>query len=78
MLSKGCEASGQQLDHSELEIGGGVFDPRFEVLGEASVAAEPGEGALDDPAARKYGEAGGAFGSDHKGLKRLDSFWDGL
>ena len=45
MLSNGCEASGQWLDHSELEIGGGIVDPRFfEVLGEVPVAAEPGIG----------------------------------
>ncbi len=49
MLSNGCEASGQLLDHGEPEMGGGVVDAGLVVLGETSVAAVSGKGPLDPP-----------------------------
>jgi hypothetical protein len=39
-----------------------LFDRALEVLGEAAAAAEPGEGALDEPATREDDEARGALG----------------
>jgi hypothetical protein len=43
--------------------GHGAFDRGFEVLGEPAGAAEPGEGALDDPAAGKPFKPFGGIGS---------------
>jgi hypothetical protein len=55
-----CDPSGHGLKGSEKEPCGRAFDGPFEVLGEASVSPEPGECALDDPAARQDFE--GVFG----------------
>jgi hypothetical protein len=46
-----CQAAGKQPQVGEKEPGGGTGGACFEVLGEASAAAEPGEAALDHPAA---------------------------
>ena len=50
MFSGPCEASGEQANAGDHEPGLGAGDGFLEVLGEASVASEPGEGAFDDPA----------------------------
>ncbi len=42
--------------------GGGAFDGRFEVPGEAAASPEPGERPFDDPAAREHDEALGGIG----------------
>ena len=46
----GCEAAQHDLDHGEADEGGGDPGVTLEVAREAAVAADPGEGALDDPA----------------------------
>ena len=51
------DAPDEQLDGCGIEAGLGGGDGCFEVLGEASVVADPGEEALDDPAPRMHGEA---------------------
>jgi len=44
------EAAGEEAEVCEQEPGRAAFDGCFEILGEASAAAEPGEAALDHPA----------------------------
>ena len=51
------EAAGEQQDGGGVEEGSGGVDRAFEVLGEASAAIDPGEEALDHPAAGLDGEA---------------------
>jgi hypothetical protein len=51
------EPSGEQHDGGGVEEGSGGFEGCLEVLGEAAVAADPGEEALDDPAPGLDGEA---------------------
>src|ERR1700724_2108936 len=46
-----------QLDGGERNEGGQGFGEILEVLGKTPVSAEPGEGALDHPAARQDDEA---------------------
>ena len=46
-----------QLDGGEGNEGGQGFHKVYEVLGETPVASEPGESALDNPAARQDDEA---------------------
>jgi hypothetical protein len=43
--------------------GNGTFDRSLEVLGEAAASTDPGESALDDPAALDKNEAFGVIGS---------------
>ena len=43
--------------------GHGAGDGCLEILGEAAASAEPGEGALDDPAAGQHLETVGGIGS---------------
>ena len=45
-----------ELDGSEGHEGGQSFRKILEILGETPVAREPGEGALDHPAARQHDE----------------------
>jgi hypothetical protein len=52
-----CDAAGQEHDGGGIEECGGRCDGRLEVFGEASVAVDPGEEALDDPAPWQDGEA---------------------
>jgi hypothetical protein len=52
-----CEAPGGEADMGDIDPGLGAGDGFFPVLAEASAPAEPGEGALDDPAARDDFEA---------------------
>ena len=46
-----------KLDGSEGDKGGEGFGEVLEILGETPVAPEPGEGALDHPAARQHDKA---------------------
>src|SRR5258708_27929319 len=47
--SSACESSGEATDGGEQQPGGSTGGGRLEVLGQASAAAEPGQGAFDDP-----------------------------
>src|SRR4051812_36792465 len=58
-FSMGCQPAHEQLDDGDDGHGGRGVDQALEVLGEAAVAAEPGEGALDHPAPWQQVEAGG-------------------
>ena len=51
------QAPQHETDHSEAEEGGDGAGIAFEVACEATVAADPGEGVLDDPAFGKDDEA---------------------
>ncbi len=51
MIFKACEAADEETDAGGHDPGFGAGGGRLEVLGEAAVAPEPGEGALDHPAA---------------------------
>src|SRR5215216_6054928 len=56
-LSSSCEAAGEETHARDGDPGFGAGNGGFEVLGEAAVAAEPGEGALDQPSPRQELEA---------------------
>src|SRR3954454_847421 len=51
-ISSSCEAAGEELDAGDHEPSLGAGDGGFEVLGQATVAPEPGEGALNHPSPR--------------------------
>ena len=51
------EASSEQHDGGGVEEGGRRSDGGLEILGEPSIAVDPGEEALDHPAARQDDEA---------------------
>jgi hypothetical protein len=57
------DAAGEQLDAGDEEPRLGAFDGRFEVFGEAAIAIEPGDGALDDPSSRQRLAALGGVGA---------------
>lgn len=65
MVSSPCDVSGEPADVGDEDPGDGAGDGRLEVLGEATAAAEPGEGAFDHPSTRQHREA---FG----GVRALD------
>src|SRR5437870_4135136 len=44
-----CETAGEEADAGDQDPGLGAGDGRLEVLGQAAVAAEPGESAFDHP-----------------------------
>ena len=46
-----------ETDHGETDEGGGFAGVTLEVAGKAAVAADPGKGALDDPALGQDDEA---------------------
>ena len=48
-VSTACETPDEELDDGDRGHGGAGFDQRLDIFGEPTVAAEPGEGALDDP-----------------------------
>src|SRR5271163_946987 len=50
MTSGPCETAGEDADAGDHEPGLSACDGRLEVLGEATVAPEPGKGAFDHPA----------------------------
>lgn len=62
-FSRRCESAHEELDAGEEEPGFGAGDGGFGVLGEAAIAIEPSQGALDDPAARQHLEALYGIGS---------------
>ena len=51
----------EQLDRGEIEPSLAAGYHGLEVLGEAAVAVEPGEGSFDHPSTRQDVEAGGAI-----------------
>ena len=51
------ESAQHEVDHGELGEGPGRLEAALVVLRQAAGPAEPGEGALDHPAARLDGEA---------------------
>ena len=51
------QATQHDADHGEAEEGGDGSGVALEVAGQAAVAADPGEGALDDPALGQDDEA---------------------
>ena len=53
VFSRPCESAREELDAGAEEPGFGAGNGRREVLGQAAIAVEPGQGALDDPAARQ-------------------------
>jgi hypothetical protein len=48
-VSMVCEPPDKELNSCDDEHGGGCFDQSLEIPGQAAIAAEPGEGALDHP-----------------------------
>src|SRR5580698_11028585 len=58
------QAAQHDADHSEAEEGGDGTGVALEVAGQATVAADPGEGALDDPALGQDDEAMGIAALD--------------
>jgi len=58
-----AEFSKHEADGSELEEGKGVAVEVLPVLGQAAAAIEPGDGALDNPAAGEGDETGEAIRS---------------
>src|SRR5215208_1057343 len=59
-ISRSCKASGEELDRGEVDHGCGRGEGCLEILGQPSVAAEPSEGPLDQPALGQDGKAAGA------------------
>ncbi len=57
--SSSYDRAAEELDAGDREPGFGAFDGFLEVLGEASVSAEPSEGPFDDLS------SGGAPDTDH-------------
>ena len=62
------------VDGCKVEPCGSAEDGSFEVFGEASVAAQPGECALDDPAAGEQLKALGLVGSLDDSQRPLADF----
>ena len=58
------QAAQHDADHGEAEEGGDGSGVALEVAGQAAVAADPGEGALDDPALGQDDEAMGIAALD--------------
>jgi hypothetical protein len=50
VLSSPCEPAREKADAGDEKPGPGADDGSCEVLGEAAIASEPGEGAFDGPA----------------------------
>ena len=60
-----CDEAGEAADVGDGSPCGGTFDSSFPVLCEPSTSAEPGEGALDHPAAREQNKAPGGVAAAH-------------
>ena len=58
------QAAQHDADHGEAEEGGDGSGVALEVAGQAAIAADPGEGALDDPAFGQDDEAVGVAAFD--------------
>src|SRR6202035_5083050 len=58
------QAAQHDADHGQAEEGGAGPGIALEVAGQATVAADPGEGALDDPAFGQDNEAMGVAALD--------------
>jgi hypothetical protein len=52
-----CDPLDEEINDSDHEHDGACFDKLPDVLGQTSVATEPGKGALDDPASGQEVEA---------------------
>ena len=63
-MSWACQAAQHDADHGEAEEGGDGSGVALEVAGQAAVAADPGKGALDDPAFGQDDEAMGIAALD--------------
>jgi hypothetical protein len=63
-MSWACQAAQHDADHGEAEEGGDGSGVTLEVSGQATIAADPGEGALDDPALGQDDEAMGIAALD--------------
>src|SRR5580658_9493056 len=63
-MSWACQAAQHDADHGEAEEGSDGSGVALEVSGQATVAADPGEGALDDPALGQDDEAMGIAALD--------------
>src|SRR5918994_4274098 len=63
--SSACQAADEELDDGDDGHRGRDLDQPLEVLGEAAVAAEPGEAALDHPAPWQDLEAAEVRRSSH-------------
>src|SRR5438128_599262 len=63
VISSPCEAAREQADacHHDPRLGAG--DACLEILGKATVASEPSEGAFDDPSSRLWLEGPEGLGS---------------
>jgi hypothetical protein len=68
------EAAEHELDHGEIDERSGGSREVFEIAGQSAVAADPGEGALDDPAFGLEDEALGGIGAldDRDAPRRSD------
>lgn len=56
--AEACEATGHEVDQAGLDEEEAGLCEALEVLCEPAIDAEPGEGALDDPALGQHLEAG--------------------
>src|ERR1041385_2830924 len=65
IVSSPCEAASKKANAGDHHPGLGAGDGGLEVLGEAPIAAEPGEGALNHPAARLWLEGSDALLAGH-------------
>jgi len=65
MISTSCEPSNEDLDTGDHDPSLCAGDGGLEVLGETTVASEPGEGAFDHPALGLGLEGADTLGSRH-------------
>src|SRR6185312_2051588 len=63
MFSGVCETTGEKANACDHEPSLAAGDGSLEVLGKAAIAAEPGEGAFDDPAFGLWLEPSDVLGS---------------
>ncbi len=57
LISSSCDSAAEELDAGNQKPCLGAFDCCLKILGEASVAAEPGESAFYDPSSGQQHEA---------------------
>src|SRR5437773_794399 len=63
VISSPCEAAREQADACHHDPRFGAGDACLEILGKATVASEPSEGAFDDPSSRLWLEGPEGLGS---------------